>query len=193
MPRMLFRALAILLSALPAAALAAETGGMSQFQFSNELTTSQIVWMVLIFLVLYLLLARWALPQMGSVLEERRKRIAADLDAAKAAKAEADAAVAEFTAATRHARAEAQSEIAAATREARAAAARQAAAMNARLAAELHEAETRIDAARAAAMGALREVTSETARAMIQRLIGRAPTPEALEAALDASLARRGD
>ncbi|HWA80691.1 MAG TPA: F0F1 ATP synthase subunit B' [Acetobacteraceae bacterium] len=184
---------------LPAAALAlapamgraaeAESGGMPQFQFSNELTLAQVVWMVLIFLALYFLLARWALPQLRSVLAERAQRIAADLDAAKAAKADADAAVAELMAATRDARAEAQAEIAAAAHAAREAASRQAASLNARLEAELHEAEARIEAARATAMGALREVASETARAMIERLMGRPPQASTLEAALASSLA----
>jgi len=177
------------LALAPAAGWAAESGGMPQFQFGNELTRSQVVWMVLIFLVLYVLLARWALPQLRSVLEERARRIAADLDAAKAAKAEADQAVAELTAATRDARAEAQAEIATAGRSAREAASRQAAVLNERLEAELHEAEARIDAARATAMGALREVASETARAMIERLTGRPPQPSTLEAALASSLA----
>ncbi len=184
---------------LPAAALAlapaagrtaeAESGGMPQFQFGNELTLAQVVWMVLIFLVLYFLLARWALPQLRSVLAERAQRIAADLDAAKAAKTEADRAVAELTAAARDARAEAQAEIAAAAHSAREAATRQTASLNERLEAELHEAEARIDAARATAMGALREVASETARTMIERLTGRPPQASTLEAALAASLA----
>jgi F-type H+-transporting ATPase subunit b len=180
------------LALVPAGAWAAETGGMPQFQFGNELTRSQIVWMVLIFLVLYLLLARWALPEVASVLEERARRIAADLDAAKAAKVEADAAVAELTAATRNARAEAQAEIAAAARAAREAATRRAAALNERLEAELRAAEARIDAARREAMGALREVAGETARAMIERLTGRPPGSAAIEAALDATLTTAG-
>jgi F-type H+-transporting ATPase subunit b len=184
--------LAAALALAPVAGRAAESGGMPQFQFGNELTRAQVVWMVLIFLGLYLLLARWALPRVASVLEERARRIAADLDAAKAAKAAADAAVAELTAATRNARAEAQAEIAAATRAAREAAARQAAALNERLEAELRAAEARIDAARAEAMGALREVASETARAMIERLTGRAPALATLEAALDATLTTIG-
>jgi F-type H+-transporting ATPase subunit b len=181
--------LAAALTLAPVMGRAAEAGGMPQFQFSNELTRAQIVWLVLIFLVLYILLARWALPQLRSVLEERARRITADLDAAKAAKAEADAAVAELTAATRNARAEGQAEIAAATRSAREAAAAQAAALNERLEAELHEAEARIDAARAEAMGALREVASETARAMIERLTSRPPEPATLASALDTALA----
>jgi F-type H+-transporting ATPase subunit b len=185
------RLLALALTIVPGAAFATETGGMPQFQFGNELTTSQVVWMLLIFLTLYFLLARWALPEVGSVLEERARRIAADLDVAKAAKGEADAAVAELTAATRQARAEAQTEIAAATAAARQAAARQSAALNERLEGELRAAEARIGAARDAAMGALREVASETTAVMIERLTGRPPTPATLQSAIDAALAAR--
>jgi F-type H+-transporting ATPase subunit b len=185
------RALALALTIVPGAAFAAETGGMPQFQFGNELTTSQVVWMFVIFLALYVLLARWALPEVGSVLEERARRIAADLDAAKTAKAEADAAVAELTAATRRARAEAQTEIAAATAAARQATASQSAALNERLETELRASEARIGAARDAAMGALRQVASDTAAAMIERLVGHPPSPATLDGAIDTALAAR--
>ncbi len=176
---------AFLIALFPATALAAEQGGMPQFQFGNPLTISQVVWMVVIFLALYAVLARWALPGVGAVLEERARRISADLDAAKAAKAEADRAVAELAAATRAARAEAQAEIAAAT-----AAAREAATLNARLEGDLKEAEARISAARSQAMGALREVACEAAGAMITRLTGRPARAGTLARAIEVSLAR---
>lgn len=185
--------LALLMALLPASALAAgESGGngMPQFQLSNFLTTSQIVWMGVIFLILYLVLWLWLLPSMQSVLEERQRRIGADLERAKAAKLEADRAVAELTEATRAARAEAQGQITAATEAARAAAAQQAAALNARLEGELEEAEVQIAAARTAAMGALHEVASETAAAMIARLTGRAPGTAPLAEAITAALGR---
>ena len=181
---------AFLIALFPATALAAEQGGMPQFQFGNPLTISQVVWMVVIFLALYAVLARWALPGVGAVLEERARRISADLDAAKAAKAEADRAVAELAAATRAARAEAQAEIAAATAAAREAAAREAATLNARLEGDLKEAEARISAARSQAMGALREVACEAAGAMITRLTGRPARAGTLARAIEVSLAR---
>jgi len=182
--------LALLGALLPATALAAQQAGMPQFQFGNPLTLTQVGWMAVIFLALYILLARWALPQAGAVLEERARRIAGDLDAAKAAKSEADKTAAELAAATRHARAEAQAAIAAATAAAREAAARQAAVLNARLEAELREAEERINAARDQAMGALREVASAAAATMIARLTGRPPPAAALADAIETSLAR---
>jgi F-type H+-transporting ATPase subunit b len=150
-----------------------------------------VVWLAIIFAVLYLLLSRWALPQVGAVLEMRANRIQADLQAAHAAKASADAAVAELTAATREAQATAQAEINSAVAAANEAAAAQAASLNARLEKQLAEAEQRIATARASAMGALRNVATDTASAVVTRLVGMAPATGAVEQAVDAALAAR--
>jgi len=180
------------MGAASAALAAGETkGGMPQLDFANPLTTAQVVWLAIIFVVLYLLLSRWALPQVGAVLEMRASRIQADLQAAHAAKASADAAVAELTAATREAQATAQAEINTAVTAANAAAAAQAATLNARLEKQLAEAEQRIAAARASAMGALRNVATDTASAVVTRLVGSAPAAGAVEQAVDAALAAR--
>jgi F-type H+-transporting ATPase subunit b len=177
----------------PALALAqeAETKGMPQLDFGNPLTVSQIVWMAIIFFILYLLLTLWALPQVDQVLTERSSRIAADLDAARSAKAEADAAVAELGEATRRAHAEAQTAIATAIAQAKDTAAAEAAQFNQRLEAQLAAAEQRIAEARAGAMGALRQVAAETAQALLGRLIGRTPEPASLDAAIGTALAAR--
>lgn len=177
--------------ALAAAPAAEKKGGMPQLDFANPLTISQVVWLAIIFVVLYLLLSRWALPQVGAVLEMRAGRIAADLEAAKAAKTQADAAVAELTAATRDAQATAQAEINAAVTSAKEAAAAQAATLNARLEQQLAEAEVRINAARTAAMGALRSVATDTAAAVVTRLVGTAPATDTVQAAVDGALAAR--
>ena len=180
------------MGAASAALAAGETkGGMPQLDFANPLTTAQVVWLAIIFVVLYLLLSRWALPQVGAVLEMRASRIQADLQAAHAAKASADAAVSELTAATREAQATAQAEINTAVTAANAAAAAQAATLNARLEKQLAEAEQRIAAARASAMGALRNVATDTASAVVTRLVGSAPAAGAVEQAVDAALAAR--
>jgi len=174
-------------------AMAAEAKeGMPQLDFKNVLLKSQVVWLVIIFVVLYILLSRWALPKVGAVLEKRASTIAGDLNAARAAKASADAAVAELTAKTREAHAGAQAEIANAVDAAKAAAASQSATLNARLEAQLAEAEGRINAARAAAMGALRQVASETAGVVVSRLTGVAANDAAVDAAVGSALSARG-
>jgi F-type H+-transporting ATPase subunit b len=178
-------------AALAAVPAGGTQGGMPQLDFGNPLTISQVVWLAIIFLVLYLLLSRWALPQVEEVLAMRANRIQADLEAAHTAKAQADAAVAELTAATRDAQATAQAEIAGAVSAAKDAAAAQAATLNTRLEAQLAEAETRINAARASAMGALRSVATDTATAVVSRLVGTAPAPDAVAQAVDGALAAR--
>ncbi len=180
---------AVTLLALPTAALAA---GMPQLDFKNPLMISQVVWLVIIFSFLYVLLARWALPKVAGVLEARATSIAADLDLARDAKAKSDAAVAAMNEATRKAHAAAQAEIAAAVERSKENAAAQTAELNARLEAQLAAAEARIGAARAGAMQALREVATDTADVVVTRLTGRAPGRAALDQAVAAVLAARG-
>lgn len=185
------RLLAAVACALPLPALAAEKG-MPQLDFANPLTISQVVWMALILVVLYFLLAQWALPQVEQVLTARADAIDGDLEASRTAKAHADAAVAELTAATAKARGEAQASINAAVNAAKAEAAERAAAQNARLETQLSEAEHRIGAARASAMSALRQVATETAGDIVGRLTGSAPDRGAIDTAVAGALSARG-
>ncbi len=164
---------------------------MPQLDFANPLTIAQVVWMAIIFGLLYYLLVRYALPQVSGVLEHRAARIAADLDSARAAKAQSDAAAAEVTEAGRRAAAEAQSGIGAAVAQAKAEAAEQARAADERLNQQLAEAETRIRAARTSAMGALRQVATETAGVVVTRLTGQSADPAALDAAVGSAMQAR--
>jgi F-type H+-transporting ATPase subunit b len=173
---------------LPASAMAQ---GMPQLDFKNPLTLSHVVWGVLIFAVLYLLLSRWALPQVGAVLQMRADAIARDLDAARTAKAAVDAAIAELTEATRVAQAGAQTEINRAVDAAKAASAAQNAALNERLEKQLSSAEQQIAAARATALGALRQVATETAMNVVARLTGIPADAGAVDAAVGAALSAR--
>lgn len=181
--------IAALAFALPAIAMAA---GMPQLDFKNPLTTSQVIWGAVIFIVFYILFSRWGLPQVAGVLDQRTNTIAADLEAARAGKSRVDAAAAEADEATARARAEAQAAINAATEKARAEAATKAAELNERLEAQLASAEQRIAEARAAAMGALRQVATDTAQVVVNRLTSAAPDNAAIDRAIGQALAARG-
>ncbi|WP_240791123.1 F0F1 ATP synthase subunit B' [Roseomonas sp. AR75] len=163
---------------------------MPQLDFGNPLLIAQIVWLLIIFGLLYYVMSTYALPRVESVLEERRARIAADLAAAQAAKAEADSAMAAHRDATAKARAEAQSSIASAMQQAQAEAAARGEELNKRLSRQIEEAEQRIGAARDAAMGALRQVSLETAESLVAKVAGGADRGR-LEAAVDRALAAR--
>ena len=63
---------------------------MPQLDFGNPLTVAQVVWMFLIFGALYLMLANWALPMVGEVIDSREQRVLADLDSARLSKEQAD-------------------------------------------------------------------------------------------------------
>jgi F-type H+-transporting ATPase subunit b len=167
------------------------SGGMPQLDFGNPMTISQVVWLFIIFAVLYGIMSKVALPGVAAVLEERRRRIDGDLEVAQAAKQRADAAMSDHQAATARARGEAQAAIATATQQAQLAAAARGEALNAQLSAQIDAAEQRIGASRDAAMGALRQVASETAVALVARLTGGADNG-AVERAVDRELAVRG-
>jgi F-type H+-transporting ATPase subunit b len=187
-------ALATLAMLPAAAAFAAEAehgGGMPQLRFNDPMMVAQVVWLLIIFALLYVLMARVALPRMASVLDARRQRIEGDLQAARAAKDRADAALAEHRATTAKARAEAQAAVTAAVGQAQDAIAAKNEALNAKLAQQIEAAERQIAAARDAAMGALRQVSADTAEAVVARIIGGADRA-AVNAAVDRAMAARG-
>ncbi len=179
---------AILLALAPSAAFA---DTMPQMDFQNPLTLDQVGWMAVILVVLYLLLSRWGLPQVGKVLESRAAVIAADLAAARQAKKEADDAVAALNATIAQARAVAQAEVAKAVNDAKAKAAAEAATLAAALEAKLEAAEAQIATARAAALAAIRPVAAEAANTILLKLTGAPPAEDQLAPRLDAALAAR--
>jgi F-type H+-transporting ATPase subunit b len=180
-------ALAVL--ALPATAMAE---GMPQLDFKNPLTLDQVGWGAVIFLILFVLCWKWGLPKVGRVLDQRARSIAADLDAARSLKAEADNAAAEMAQATARARAEAQAAISAASERAKQEAAARAATLDAEIEARLADSERRIAAAQGLAMAALRSVATDAANALIARLTSSAPDAARVDRAVGTALAARG-
>jgi len=161
-------------------------GGHGAFPpFQSEFFASQLFWLAVCFVLLYLLMSRLALPRVGSIIADREKRIADDLKAADGFKSQSDAASAAYEKALADARARAQS-IAATTREQQAA---QAAETNKRLEAELNArlaaAEQSIAATRTTAMSNVGAIAGDTASAIVERLIGKAPAQQDVAAALN--------
>ncbi len=182
---------AVAVAALGAAAAPAFASGMPQLQFNNPLTTGQLFWGAVVFLLLYLTLSRSALPRVASVLDERRRRIEGDLDAAKAARTEADHAIEALRRARREAAAESAAIVETVVREARDRAAAAAHETSARLEAEIARAEAGVAAARQAAMGSLRAVAAETAQLLVERLTGGTVDRALVEGKVDGVLAAR--
>jgi F-type H+-transporting ATPase subunit b len=158
--------------------------------FQTQNYPSQLVWLALTFILLYVLMSRVALPRIGSILAERSKLIADDIAAAQRLKERSDAAHAAYEKALAEARSRAQG-IANATRERQAAAAEE---TNKRLEAQLHErlaaAEQSIAATRTAAMGNVAGIAADAATAIVERLIGKAPAASDVAAAIDEAVKR---
>ena len=62
--------------------------------FDKQTFPSQLLWLTVTFVALYLLMSRIALPRIDSILQRRRQRIAGDLAEAQRLKGESDAAIA---------------------------------------------------------------------------------------------------
>jgi F-type H+-transporting ATPase subunit b len=156
-------------------------------QLDPNVFVPQLVWLAISFVILYLLLARVALPRIGDALEARQDRIAHDLDAASALRTEAEAVLHAYESAMAEARSKAQSEIAgAAEQRAKESAARQAE-LDGRIATQLAEAEKSIAAARGEALASVDALAAEIARAATERLIGGTLDEAAVAAAVGAA------
>src|ERR1700687_5222897 len=90
--------------------------------FQSQTFASQLIWLVIAFVLLYVLMAKLALPRVGAIIESRQKGIADDIAEAGKLKLQSDEAVAAYEKALADARARAQA-IANETRDKQAAAA----------------------------------------------------------------------
>jgi F-type H+-transporting ATPase subunit b len=152
--------------------------------FNPQTFPSQLVWLVIAFVVLYALLAKVAIPRVGGIIESRQKRIADDIAAAGALKQQSDDAITAYEKALADARARAQL-IANETRD------KQQAEAEARrktledeLNVKLADAEKTIAATKKAAMANVRAIAVDATKAIVERLIGKAPADKAVDSAV---------
>ena len=156
--------------------------------FNPATFASQLFWLVIAFVLLYVLMAKVALPRVGSIIENRQKRIADDLAGAASLKAESDAAIAAYEKALADARARAQA-LAAETRDKlNAQAEERRKALEAELNIKLADAEKQIAKTKSDAMTNVRGIAVEAASAIVERLIGTVPAAPAVTAAVDDAL-----
>ena len=160
---------------------------MPQLDFTSW--PPQLIWLAISFAALYFLMARIALPRIATVLEQRRDRIAADLDEAARLKQETEDALRSYEAALAEARAKAHA-IAAETRDKlNAELDAERAKIDEEIAATTAQAEKRIGAVKKAALGEVDQAASEIAEAIVRLLIGTKPAKRDIAAAVKAALA----
>ncbi len=76
--------------------------------FAKETFASQLVWLAICFVALYLLISRIAVPRIGGIIEAREGKIAGDLAEAQRLKADSEAALAAYEKSLADARGRAQ-------------------------------------------------------------------------------------
>jgi len=152
--------------------------------FQKETFASQLIWLALFFVALYLLMSRVALPRVGGIIAARSAQIENDLGEANRLKLETDTAIAAYEKTLADARANAQA-IGAKTRDTlMAEAEKRRKTLEDQLNRKLEEAEKSIATTKTAAMGNVRGIAVEAAAAIVERLIGQAPPEKALSDAV---------
>ena len=148
---------------------ASESGGGGTLpQLDVGTFPTQIFWLFVTFIVLYIAMSKIAIPRIEYVLEERHSRIAEDLDKAGKLKADAEEVQANYEKALADARGSAQKLIGKTKDEA----AGKNAKADAVAAKQVKEAEARIDEARTEALSNVKDVVSEVAGDAVAKLIG---------------------
>lgn len=159
-----------------------ESGGLPQFEFQHWV--GQIVYLIFLFALLYLLIAKVFAPRLRRVFDEREQTISTAIATARQVQAEAagqaEAARAEVDAARAASRATAAAAKARVADEAKARAAAEEAVVNARISG----AEAAIGKTRDAALTNVGAIASDTAAAIVERLTGKAPTAAEAAAAV---------
>jgi F-type H+-transporting ATPase subunit b len=153
---------------------------------------TQLFWLAVTFVVLYVLMARLALPRVGNIILTRRNQIDGDLEKASAMKAEAEAVIAAYERALAHARQSAQGVLKETSDRLAAAAAERQKLLGDKLAAEAAIAEKRIADAKRAALADLKRVAADVARSAVGKLTGETVDDGRVATAIDRAVAEHG-
>jgi F-type H+-transporting ATPase subunit b len=153
---------------------------------------TQLFWLVICFVILYLVMWKIALPRIADVLRERQERVDDDLEKAESLKADAQQVLETYQKTMADGRNEAQSILRTAKEKISADGAAKLTELSERLATETANAEARIAEAQQEALANIRGVAVETAQAAATRLIGREVSSADADSAVGTILAERG-
>lgn len=156
--------------------------------FDATTFASQLLWLAITFGIFYWIMKNVAMPRIAGILEDRKDRIAGDLSEANRLKDETDAAIAAYEQALAEARNKAHS-IAHDTRaklKAEQEARREKA--ESELNEKLQAAEVQIAGIKTEALSQIGDIAGDTTSALVEQLIGKAPTKTDLTKALKSAM-----
>jgi F-type H+-transporting ATPase subunit b len=151
----------------------------------------QLFWLAVSFLVLYVLMKRLAVPQVGRAIEARRQQLDGDLGRASQLKAEAETVLAAYQATLSSARSEAQARLRDTAERMAAEAAMRQRELAAALATQIVDAERRIAAAKDEALTEIRGIAVDVGGSVVEKLTGSAPDAGKMASAVEGALAGR--
>lgn len=156
--------------------------------FNKDTFASQLVWLAIAFVLLYLLMSRLALPRVGGIIQARNGQIEGDLAEAQRLKDDTEAAMAAYEKTLAEARTNAQA-IAAKTRDGLMAEAdERRKTLEAGLHRKLEDAEKSIAKTKTDAMSNVRSIATDAAAGIVERLIGTKPADNVVADAVASSL-----
>jgi F-type H+-transporting ATPase subunit b len=151
----------------------------------------QLFWLVILFGLLYVLMSRVAIPRIGSILEERDKRIAGDLAEATRAKEASDAAVAAHEQALAEARQNAHGIALKARDTAKAEIAADRNRIETDLKGRLGAAEAEITKVKERALGEVDSIARDAVEAIVETLVGTKAGKADIASAVQAAMVER--
>ena len=159
--------------------------------FDPQTFGSQLFWLAITFGLLYYLMAKVALPRIGTIIEERNDRIANDFAEAEKLKQETDEAIAAYEQALGEARQNAHGIGYAARDKAKAKIDAHRNRIDADLGDKIRAAEAEIATASAGALAELETIARDAAEALVQALVGAGAGKAEIAAAVDAAIKER--
>lgn len=158
--------------------------------FDTKTFPSQIFWLGITFVILFVVLWRVAVPRINDTLSTRRRQINSDIEAAQSARGDADAASAQYQTALAGARARARAMAEENRKRVSDEIERAKAAADAEAQTALAATEARIAQLRADAQAHVTKAAQDAAAAIVNRLIGDTVTAEDAAAAVRAAGSR---
>ena len=141
-------------------------------QLELETFLPQLVWLVITFGFIYFVMAKFALPRVGEILEERQNRLDGDLEQAESYKAESEKLEADYDLLTAKARMEARTHLKVMRKKLDAGLAEKRTDMSAKMDKKFAAAEANIAAARNEVLGDLEKIASNACISIVAKLSG---------------------
>jgi F-type H+-transporting ATPase subunit b len=162
-------------------------------QFNPEWFASQLFWLLVSFVILYLLMSRIALPRMAQIMEERQDKIEDDLAKAEKLKTEAEQVYQAYEQQLAEARQQAQKVLKDTSDQLDKEQRERHEAFTKELNQKVADAETRIDNAKQQALDNLQAVAGEVAQEATGKLLGSQVPREQADQAVKQAMQRTGE